>query len=188
MLSAATVLALIALASNATTMSQVEAEANTLLAVRTTISMLVNAGTLWAALAVVSGWLVRRPAQALAAGCVSLLVALVVHYGVGLMLGMFEPNVWTENQYWFEAVIVGGPLGLVGAIARRRDLWGTAARLVVPGGAVLEPFVIGLFASPAMMPWATRLASAITGGVLVTLGSVGCIAVFLVARNQRASA
>ena len=52
---AATVLALVALASNATTMSQIEANANTLLAVRKTFSMLVNAGTLWAGLAVVSG-------------------------------------------------------------------------------------------------------------------------------------
>lgn len=98
MLVAATVLALAALASNATTMSQIEAEANTLLAVRRTISQLVNAGTVWAGLAVVSGWLVRRPVQAFVAGIVALLVALVVHYGVGLILGMFDPNVWTENQ------------------------------------------------------------------------------------------
>jgi len=132
---AATVLALAALASNATTMSQIEAEANTLLAVRRTISQLVNAGTVWAGLAVVSGWLVRRPVQAFAAGVAALLVALVVHYGVGLILGMFDPNVWTENRYYFTAaVVLGGPLGLVGAIARRPDLWGVVARLVVPAG------------------------------------------------------
>ena len=105
---AATVLALAALASNATTMSQIEAEANTLLAVRRTISQLVNAGTVWAGLAVVSGWLVRRPVQAFAAGVAALLVALVVHYGVGLILGMFDPNVWIENQFYFTAAVVMG--------------------------------------------------------------------------------
>ncbi len=57
------------------TMSQVDAEAHTLLAVRRTISMLVSAGTVWAGLTVVSGWLVRRPVHAFAAGIVALLVA-----------------------------------------------------------------------------------------------------------------
>ena len=185
---AATVLALAALASNATTMSQIEAEANTLLAVRTTISKLLNAGTVWAGLAVVSGWLVRRPVQAVAAGVAALLVALVVHYGVGLILGMFDPNVWTENQFYFTAsVVLGGPLGLVGAIARRPDLWGVVARLVVPAAAVLEPFVIGMFTSPAIMPWPGRVASTISGVVLLTAGTAGCINVLVAARKQRST-
>lgn len=187
-IAAATVLALAALASNATTMSQIEAEANTLLAVRTTISKLVNAGTVWAGLAVVSGWLVRRPVQAFAAGVAALLVALVVHYGVGLILNMFDPNVWTENQDAFQAaVVLGGQLGLVGAIARRPDLWGVAARLVVPTGAVLEPFVIGMFTSPAIMPWPGRVASVISGLVLLTAGTVGCIRVLVAARKQQST-
>jgi len=185
---AATVLALAALASNATTMSQIEAEANTLLAVRTTISRLVNAGTVWAGLAVVSGWLVRRPVHAFAAGVAALLVALVVHYGVGLILGMFDPNVWTENQFYFTAsVVLGGPLGLVGAIARRPDLWGVVARLVVPAAAVLEPFVLGMFTSPAIMPWPQRVASVISGLVLLTAGTAGCIRVLVAARNQQST-
>jgi hypothetical protein len=185
---AANVLALVALASNATTMSQIEAEANTLLAVRRTISQLVNAGTVWAGLAVVSGWLVRRPVQAFAAGVAALLVALVVHYGVGLILGMFDPNVWTENRYYFTAaVVLGGPLGLVGAIARRPDLWGVVARLVVPAAAVLEPFVLGMFTSPAIMPWPQRVASVISGLVLLTAGTAGCIRVLVAARKQQST-
>jgi len=185
---AATVLALAALASNATTMSQIEAEANTLLAVRRTISQLVNAGTVWAGLAVVSGWLVRRPVQAFVAGIVALLVALVVHYGVGLILGMFDPNVWTENQIYFQgAVVLGGPLGLVGAIARRPDVRGLVARLVVPAGAVLEPFVIGMFTTPAIMPWPGRVASVISGLVLLTAGTVGCLTVLVAARKQQST-
>ncbi len=185
---AASVLSLVALASNATTMSQIEAQANTLLAVRRTISQLLSIGTVWAGLAVLSGWLVRRPGQAFAAGIVALLIALVVHYGVGLIFGIFDPDVWTENSYWFQvAVVVGGPLGLVGAIARRPDLWGVVARLVVPVGALLEPFVIGLFTSSAIIPWPTRVALVISGVVLLAAGTAGCIQVLVAARKQRSS-
>ncbi len=185
---AASVLALMSLASNATTMSQIEAEANTLLAVRRTFSQLLNTGTVWAGLAVLSGWLVRRPVLGVVAGVVALLTACVVHYGVGLALGMFDANVWTENSFWFgAAAVVGGPLGLVGAIARRPDLWGVVARLVVPAGAVLEPFVLRMFLSPAIMPWPGRVANVATGAVLLTAGTAGCIWVLAAASSRRAA-
>lgn len=182
---AASVLALVALASNATTLSQQEGLANTLLAARKTLSQLLNTGTLWAALAVLSGWLVRRPIQAFAAGVLALVVALVVHYGVGSIVGMFDQTVWTENSYWFlAAVLTGGPLGLVGSIAHRSDLWGFAARLVVPIGALLEPFVIGMFTMPAMTPWPNHFASAIVGAILLAAGMWGCIKVLYAKKRQ----
>ena len=175
-IAAASVLALVSLASNVTTLSQLEGKANTLLAGRLTLSQLVNAGTVWAGLAVVSGWLARRPAPAAAAGVVALLTACVVHYGVGITLGMFDPDVWTANLHWLlAAMVVGGPLGLVGAIARRLNLWGMAARLVVPAGAVLEPFVLGRFTTPAILPWPNRVADFISGSVLLTAGVAGCV-------------
>lgn len=184
---AASVLALVSLASNVTTLSQLEGRADTLLAGRLTLSQLVNAGTVWAGLAVVSGWLVRRPAPAVAAGVVALLTACVVHYGVGIAFGMFDLNVWTANLHWLlAAMVVGGPLGLVGAIARRLDPWGVAARLVVPVGAVLEAFVVGRFATPAILPWPNRVADIITGLALLTAGVVGCIRVLATARRRPA--
>ena len=184
---AASVLALVSLASNVTTMSQLEGEANTLLAGRLTLSRVLNAGTVWAGLAVVSGWLLRRPAPAVAAGVVALLTACVVHYGVGLALGMFGPNVWTANLHWLlGAMVVGGPLGLVGAIARRLDPWGTAARLVVPAGAVLEPFVVGLFTTPAIVPWPNRVAAVISGLALLTAGVAGFFRVLAARRRRQA--
>jgi hypothetical protein len=113
-IAAATVLALASLASNVTTMSQIEVEANTLLAVRTTISKLVNAVAVWAGLAVVSGWLVRRPVLAFAAGIVALLLALSAHYGVGWIAGVFDTEAVVDNSYWFVAVlVVGGPLASI---------------------------------------------------------------------------
>ena len=173
---AASVLALVSLASNVTTLSQLSGQANTLLAARLTLSQLVNAGSVWAGLAVGSGWLVRRPVLAFAAGIVSLLTACVVHYGVGIAFGMFDPGVWTANRHWLlAAMVLGGPLGLVGAIARRRDLWGVAARFVVPAGAVLEPFVLGRFTTPSILPWPNRVADLISGSVLLAAGIVGCV-------------
>lgn len=120
MLAAAVGLALVSLASDVTTSSQVSAEADALLAVRLTVSKLVNAGTVWAGLAVLSGWLVRRPAQAVAAGIVAGLVALAAHYGAGLLLGLFDPDVWTENRYWFGLAVVVGVVAVLVAARRRR--------------------------------------------------------------------
>ncbi|WP_289020348.1 hypothetical protein [uncultured Ornithinimicrobium sp.] len=180
-------LALVSLITNITTMSQLSGEADTLLAARFTVSKLVNAGTVWAGLAILSGWLVRRPAQAVAAGTVACLVALVVHYGVGRIFGMFDPGVWADNSYSFiAAVILGGPLGLVGAIAHGSGLWGLAARLVVPAAAVCEPFLIGMFTSPPIMPWPGRVSSVISGMILLLAGTVGGIAI--IARYRRATA
>ncbi|GAB1644243.1 hypothetical protein [Krasilnikovia sp. MM14-A1259] len=185
---AASVLALVSLASNVTTSSQMEGKANTLLAGRLVLSQLVNAGTVWAGLAVLSGWLVRRPAPAVAAGIVAPLTALVLHYGVGLALGMFGPDVWADNSHWFlAAMVLGGPLGLVGAIACRLDRWGMAARLVVPVGAVLEPFYLGRFTTPAILPWPDRVAAIGSGLALLTAGVAGCLRVLATGRRRQAT-
>ncbi|GLY00660.1 hypothetical protein [Actinoplanes sp. NBRC 101535] len=178
---AAAALALVSLASNVTTTSQLEGKADTLLAVRFTASRLVNAGAVWAGLAVLAGWLVRRPVPAFAAGIVALLTACAVHYGTGLLVGMFDAAVWSDNRIWLlAAAVVGGPLGLVGAVARRPGRWGLAARLIVPAGAVLEPFVIGQFTAPAILPWPTRVSGFVSGAMLLTLGLLGCLRVLVV--------
>jgi hypothetical protein len=184
-IAAAIGLALVSLASNVTTNSQALGGADTLLVLRSTISKLVNAGTVWAGLAVLSGWLVRRPARAVVAGIVACLLALGVHYGVGQLLGLFDAEGFTENSYWFAvAVIVGGPLGLIGSIARRRDQWGVAARLSVPLGAIVEPIYLDMFTRPPIFPWTVRASSAATGVLLLTIGTAGCVAVLVTARRQ----
>ncbi|WP_328372746.1 hypothetical protein [Micromonospora zamorensis] len=184
---AAVVLALVSLASNVTTLNQLEGKADTLLAGRLTLSQLVNAGTVWAGLAVLSGWLVRRLTPAVAAGAIALLTASVVHYSVGIAFGMFDLNVWAANLHWLlAAMAVGGPLGLVGAIARRLDPWGVAARLVVPVGGVLEPFVVGRFTTPAILPWPNRVADIVSGLALLTAGVVGCFRVLATGRRRPA--
>lgn len=192
MLVAAVALALVSLASDVTTISQVSGEANLLLTVRFTFSKVVNAGAVWAGLPILSGWLVRRPSQAAAAGVTSGVTALLVHYGVGQLFGIFDSEVWTSNLSWFTAALVaGGPLGLVGAAARRPDLWGLLGRLTAPVGVALEPFVLGMFTTPAILPWPDRVSSVVGGLLLSAAGTAGVAATISVrlqkglARQQR---
>ena len=171
---AAVVVALVSLASNVTSVSQLSAEADTLLAVRSTISKLVNSGAVWAGLPILCGWFVRRPLQAFAAGIAAGLIALGVHYGVGLLFGMFDATVWASNQWWFLlALVTGGPLGLLGAAARNTGPAGLLARLVAPAGAVLEPFWLNMFDVPTFLPWPSRVSSVAAGLILVVAGLVG---------------
>jgi hypothetical protein len=147
--------------------------------------MLVNSGTVWGGLAILAGWLVRRPVQAMGAGLVSLLTALGVHYGFGLAVGMFDAAAVAANAYWFAvAAVVGGPLGLVGVVARRSDWWGVVARLVVPAAAVYEPFFAGMFTRPAIMPWPDRVSAIVSGLILIAAGVAGGVAVLHAARRQ----
>lgn len=185
-LAASVALALVSVASNVTTMAQLSAEADTLLAVRSTVSKLVNSGAVWGGLPILSGWLVRRRVHAAAAGIVACLIALVVHYGVGRLLGQFDPTVWTENRFWLVlAVVVGGPLGLIGAAARRVDRWGLLARLIVPVGAVLEPFYVGMFTMPAIIPWPGRVSSIVSGVVLLMAGTAAGAAILVRHRRRQ---
>lgn len=187
-LAASVALALVSLASNVTTLSQLSGGADTALAVRSTLSKVVNSGAVWGGLPILAGWLARRPGQAVAAGIGACLVALFVHYGVGRLFGLFDSTVWTENQFWFGiAVLVGGPLGLVGAVARRKDQWGLLARLVVPVAAIVEPFFLGMFSTPAILPWANRVSSMVSAVVLIAAGTAGAAAI-LVRHGKRQSA
>lgn len=187
-LAAAVVLGLVSLASNVTTLSQLSGEADSALAVRSTLSKVMNSGAVWGGLPILAGWVVRRRLQAVAAGIAACLVALFVHYGVGRLFGLFDPTVWTENQSWFGlAVVVGGPLGLIGSVARRNDPWGLSARLVVPVAAILEPLYLGMFSPPEMMPWPNRVSSVVSATLLIAAGTAA-VAAILVRHRRRQSA
>lgn len=182
---AALALALISLLSNITTEAQMMGRADTFKAIRLTISKLLNTGTVWAGLAILAGWFVRRPAQAAIAGPISCLTALVAHYGLARLIGVFDPEIWGENAYWFGfAAILGAPLGLIGSLAHRDGILGLAARLVVPAGALLEPFVLGMFTQPPMMDGPARVSSIACGSMLVAGGVIGCALVLMPRRKS----
>lgn len=172
-------LAVISLISNITSMAQLSGEDNVVLAIRLVVSKLVNSGTVWAGLAVLAGWLVRRPVPAMAAAVICCEFALAAHYTLGMLIGIMDADIWASNSHWFSsAAIFGAPLGLAGALAHRTDVLGLIARLVVPLGAVSEPFVLAMFVSFPGIQWPQQLSSAVVGGLLlaggVILGVFGC--------------
>lgn len=167
-------LAVFSWVTNITTDSQIAGEADDFLTLRYTFSKLANSGTAWAGLMILCGWLVRRPFPAVIAAIFGSLLSLAAHYAVGRTTGMFDATVWTENRDWFVvALLFGAPLGLVGAAARRTDMWGWCARLVVPLGAMLEPFVMGMFTPSPLRTGPDRLAEMASGVILIVLGAAG---------------
>ena len=183
---AAVALALLSWLTNITSTAQMSGKADGFLAFRFTISMLANSGTAWAGLAILCGWLVRRPLQAAIAGVVGSLLSLTVHYSLGRLSGMFDPDIWAENSDWFVLGLVAcGPLGLIGAAARRIDVWGLVARLVVPVGAVLEPLILGMFTPIAMMNWPDRFSSIACGILLTVIGVASSVVVLTGERRRR---
>ncbi len=177
-------LAVVSWATNITTMTQMVGEANEFKTIRLTISKLANSGTVWAGLAILSGWFVGHPLRSFVAGIVGSEFSLAAHYAIGRVSGMFDATIWDENSSWFAlGLVVCGPLGLIGAAARRRGPWGLVARMVVPVGAVIEPIVLGMFTPPEMLPWPDRFSSVACGVILVIAGSIGGMTV--IANNRR---
>nr|WP_301549411.1 hypothetical protein [Catellatospora citrea] len=51
---------------------------------------------------------------------------------------------------------------------------------------MLEPFVVGRFTTPAILPWPNRVADIVTGLALLTAGAVGCCLVLAAGRRRPA--
>ncbi len=167
-------LGLLSLLTNITTTAQLEGRDEMLNAVRKSATRVLNSGTVWAGLSVLAGWLVRRPLPAAAAGAGAGLLALLVHYGVGVGLGVLGTGAFSSNASWFVAAVVAGPpLGLVGAAARRTDLLGLLARLVVPVGALLEPWVVGWLTPGVAEVWSNRVSGYAAAATLLGGGILG---------------
>jgi hypothetical protein len=114
------------------------------------LGMLLNAGSVWAALAVTCGWLLMTPGRAAAAGFLGLVAAVMGYYVVGVTVGdrvgLGLQAVSGAARFWLLASVILGPvLGLIGAFTWRRDGLGLIAALVVP---------VGIFAD---MAWYHRL-------------------------------
>ncbi|WP_374929390.1 hypothetical protein [Kytococcus sedentarius] len=174
-------LAVLSLASNMMVPGEVEGGHREYSVVRRTLSILLNSGTAWAGLAVLAGrqarswWLAALVAVAAAEG------ALVLHYVLGMALGVFGWGIWASNLAWFVvAVLFCAPLGVVGHLSRRADLIGLLGRLTVPVGAVVEPFVVGHFADRPST-WVQHWSDLAAGTLLVLAGLVGVVVVLVLA-------
>lgn len=168
------VLGVSSLLVNVTTEAQLSGDAPLALAVRRTASLLLNAGTVWAGVSVLAGWWALRRARAAVAGVLAGLGALVVHCGVGEVTGLMPAGSFADNAPWFVVgAVTGAPLGLVGSLAHARGRWGLVAALVVPVGAVAEPWVQGWWVAGHGEGWPTRVSSLVTAAVLTGAGLLG---------------
>lgn len=165
-------LAVISLITNLSTPQEMEGNWEAYSAIRKTLSLFFNSGTLWAAIGVYAGSQCQRPVIAGLAGLAACVATLLLHYGLGMLIGFFGPDAIAENVHWFAAgAIFGVPLGLVGWLAGRSGWLGLLARLVVPAGALIEPWLLGMFHPLAIIPWPNRFAS-IACGVLLTAAGI----------------
>ncbi|SFN95928.1 hypothetical protein SAMN04487980_104035 [Streptomyces sp. cf124] len=103
------------------------------------LSLLLDAGWSWAALAVAMGWLARTPSWGALAGALALIAATGAYY----VTDAFVAGAGTDMVTWW---VVGLPFGLVlgavGAAIRRPGLIGLLAALTVPMGAAVQMVVL----------------------------------------------
>lgn len=172
---------------NIATIEQLSGEQQHFFAVRRTFSLVLNAGTVWAGISVLAGAVMQRRVPAAIAGLVAGSGALVVHYGLGELTGLMPDGSFTSNGMWFvAATVTGAPLGLIGALARSRTQWGIAARLVVPLGAVIEPWFAGWWHASAEDTWAVSASDRAAAFTLTLLGLLGMwLAVRAAAKQPR---
>ncbi len=175
---AVVVLAVLSLASNVITQEELDGGWQEYAVVRRSVSTLLNAGTVWAGLAVLAGRQSTRWWTAALAGVLAAEAALVLHYALGRVLGIFPQGIWASNLPWFVmAVVACAPLGVVGHLSRRTGHLGLLAAMTVPVGAVLEPFWRGWFTDQSPVRWPQAWAVHVTGSVLLVAGIAGCVVV-----------
>ncbi|GAA3368603.1 hypothetical protein GCM10020367_07640 [Streptomyces sannanensis] len=121
------------------------------------LSLLMDAGWSWAALAVGMGWLAGTRTRGSLVGALALIGATVAYY----VTDAFVSGAGTDMVEW---LVVGLPFGLVlgavGAGIRRPGLTGLIAALTVPVGAAVQMVVLPP-RSTLTMPSATVLVEVI---------------------------
>ena len=111
------------------------------------LSLILDSGWAWATLGFALGWLTGTAARSAAAvpiaavaGATGLLMATVFYYVTDLLFDI--DGDWPTAGYWvIRAVVLGPPLGVAGALARRPGTLGFLAGLTVPVGAALNMLV-----------------------------------------------
>ncbi len=108
------------------------------------VTLLLDAGWAWAALAVAAGALAGTRTSGAAAGAVALIAATTTYYITDSILRE-EPLAWygPELLQWSIAgVVLGLPLGVVGASIKHAGVIGLLAGLTVPAGAAVQMIVL----------------------------------------------
>ncbi|MFB6784974.1 hypothetical protein ACFCX0_49150 [Streptomyces sp. NPDC056352] len=108
------------------------------------LSLLMDAGWSWAALAVGMGWLAGKWVRGALVGALTLILASVAYYVTdAFVLGTPLAFFATETIVWSTVgLLFGSVLGVVGAAIRRPGLIGLLAALTVPVGAAAQMVVL----------------------------------------------
>jgi hypothetical protein len=107
------------------------------------LSMVLNAGSTWAILAILTGWWLRRPVLGAVGATVALGVATVAYYvgsiGFGDRIELGLEDVASAGGRWMAVACVFGPaLGFVGVLMRSPGPLGAAACWAPLVGTALE--------------------------------------------------
>ncbi|MEU8779625.1 hypothetical protein [Streptomyces sp. NPDC048606] len=136
------------------------------------LSLLLDAGWTWAALAVAVGVTARTWGRGAAAGALGLMAATAAYYVTdsfarGEPLAGYGPDL---ILWWVASVLFGSVLGVVGAAVRRPGVIGLLAALTVPVGAAAQMLLMpprphmtltpGIIAAEALV-WTAAAAGAV---------------------------
>lgn len=151
-----------------TTTAMLSGEANSLLFLRNTVGLVVGSGILWASMSVWAGRVAGpRLWRSILAGTVIIFAMLAIHYAFGLLIGVFDDQIFSSNALWMYGSFISGPtFGLIGGLSHKFP-W---LLLIVPLGLIAEPFVINSIPGTGFLPWPTVWAGWVSGAVLISLG------------------
>ncbi|MFJ2897447.1 hypothetical protein ACIO87_21485 [Streptomyces sp. NPDC087218] len=139
------------------------------------LSLLLDAGWAWAALAVAAGLLAGTLLRGALAGTLSLIAATAAYY----LTDAYVADAESAMAYWAVAALLFGPaLGAVGAAVRRPGPVGLCAALTVPLGAAAQMVVM------PPRPHLTPTPSIVLAEAVVWTGAV--LGVVLAVRRFRA--
>ncbi|PLW71470.1 hypothetical protein GQS52_18920 [Streptomyces sp. SCUT-3] len=108
------------------------------------LSLLMDAGWAWAALAVVVGRSAGTRARGAVAGVLALVAATAAYYATD-SFARDEPFAWYGGEmlmWWAASVLFGSALGAVGAAVGRPGVIGLLAGLTVPVGAAVQMIIL----------------------------------------------
>ena len=147
--------------------------------IRNIFSKLFNAGVVWAALPFLAGWRSQSLVKAAISGAAIAELTLLLHYGIGYIIGAYGSTVFMANSFWFiAALVLCAPLGMCGWIAALPKKSSRIFWFILPIGAIFEPFVTRkLIPYSIVRPWPEVYSDYISGAVLLIVGVVGIILV-----------
>lgn len=172
-------LAILSLVSNIYFPQEMEGQWQLYSCIRKIFSKLFNAGVVWAALPFLAGWKSQGLVKAAISGAAIAELTLLLHYGIGYIIGVYGSTVFMANSFWFiAALVLCAPLGMCGWIAALPKKSSRIFWFILPIGAIFEPFVTRkLIPYSIVRPWPEVYSDYISGAVLLIVGVVGIILV-----------